>query len=644
MRKVYFLVFFIFIAFSITAQVPQAFKYQAIARDDAGNILPSWDIGLRISIVEKEQDGQAVYVETQQVKSNLYGLITLAIGEGNVMTGDFGSITWGDNKYFIKVEMDINGEQDFKEMGTTQLYAVPYALYAEKAGGIVETERKQLETGRKNPHINLKTNGGNRSGTPNTKFPAKGHSFTNIDYGNLGVGTTTPVEKLEVNGNIKANILFLTDSKGNQWELVIDTTGGFHILDRFAQCGDSLYDFRDGRYYQTVLIGVQCWMADNLNMGDRIDGGTDQTDNGDIEKYCFSNLEIKCDTFGGLYQWNEMMQYTNGFENNGICPQSWHVPTKPEWDVMINLFGGGNFAGGAMKITGTQFWKTPNTGATNSSGFTGLGAGQWDYSTGGFHHIRELGLFWSGTDDGGTNALRIITYHNKILASRTDASQESGFSVRCIKNFECGDSLIDYQDGKKYGTILIGTQCWMSQNLNVGNRINGIDNQIDNGNIEKYCYDDLETNCDEYGGLYQWDEMMQYVTTEGTRGICPEGFHLPTDAEFKVLEGNVDSHFGVGSPEWDPVGDRGFDVGYHLKSTTGWDSGGNGDDYFGFTALPVGFRTYSGVFGNLGGHTTFWLSTENIGSNRTLYFGHNKVNRSPFDKMQGFSVRCLQDE
>jgi len=92
---------------SLFSQAPQAFKYQAVARDEAGNILPNWDIGLKISIVENGSEGQAVYIETQMVTSNLYGLISLVIGEGEVITGDFKLISWGKNRYFIKLEMAV---------------------------------------------------------------------------------------------------------------------------------------------------------------------------------------------------------------------------------------------------------------------------------------------------------------------------------------------------------------------------------------------------------------------------------------------------------------------------------------------------------------------------------------------------------
>jgi len=86
-----------------------------------------------------------------------------------------------------------------------------------------------------------------------------------------------------------------------------------------------------------------------------------------------------------------------------------------------------------------------------------------------------------------------------------------------------------------YSTVQIGSQVWMGENLNVGTRINGVKNQINNDTIEKYCYNDDENNCNVYGGIYLWDEMMQYSTVEGSQGICPTGWHLPSDSEWTVL-------------------------------------------------------------------------------------------------------------
>ena len=90
-------------------------------------------------------------------------------------------------------------------------------------------------------------------------------------------------------------------------------------------------------------------------------------------------------------------------------------------------------------------------------------------------------------------------------------------------------------DNNSYSIVQIGTQVWMAENMNVGVRVGSSQLQTNNGIIEKYCYNDSTENCTKYGGLYQWDEMMQYVTTQGSQGICPAGWHLPTDEEWTTL-------------------------------------------------------------------------------------------------------------
>ena len=93
-------------------------------------------------------------------------------------------------------------------------------------------------------------------------------------------------------------------------------------------CGCAFMDNRDDRWYESVQIGEQCWMAENLNAGIQIDGMNDQTDNDTIEKYCYDNLESNCDHFGGLYQWNEAMLYSVIPGVQGICPDGWYLRMK----------------------------------------------------------------------------------------------------------------------------------------------------------------------------------------------------------------------------------------------------------------------------------------------------------------------------
>ena len=100
-------------------------------------------------------------------------------------------------------------------------------------------------------------------------------------------------------------------------------------------------------------------------------------------------------------------------------------------------------------------------------------------------------------------------------------------------SFTCGNSFTDPRNGQAYNTVQIGDQCWMAENLNIGYMINGTEEMTDNGVIEKYCYDDNPANCDEYGGFYQWNEMIQYMSATGLQGICPEGWRIPSDDEWE---------------------------------------------------------------------------------------------------------------
>jgi uncharacterized protein (TIGR02145 family) len=222
------------------------------------------------------------------------------------------------------------------------------------------------------------------------------------------------------------------------------------------------------------------------------------------------------------------------------------------------------------------------------------------------------------------------------------------YSFQFATNIPCpGTPTVTYE-GQVYNTIQIFSQCWLKENLNVGTMINGSQNQSNNSTIEKYCYDNDPANCNTYGGQYQWDEMMQYQTTQGVQGICPPDWHLPTDEEWKQLEGAVDSQYGYPDPGWDGAGGwRGFDAGLNLKSTNGWYSGGNGADLYGFNALPGGYRYFGGDFMELGLYGPFWASTEfdsYAAWYRSLSSSSDKVYRNEYPNACGISVRCLKDD
>ena len=208
----------------------------------------------------------------------------------------------------------------------------------------------------------------------------------------------------------------------------------------------------------------------------------------------------------------------------------------------------------------------------------------------------------------------------------------------------CGQPFVDPRDGQSYNTVLIGDQCWMAENLNIGVRINANQVSSNNGIIEKYCYDNDPANCDTYGGFYRWDEMLNYNNSQGTQGICPDGWHIPTDEDWNNLEGAFDSQYGIGDPEWNNIGWRGLDAGYNLKSTTSWTGAGNGSNISGFSVLAAGYYDHNRYYDSMGEYATFWTSTtapNGIWIHR-FWDDHNDAHRG-YEFGHGRSVRCIKN-
>ncbi len=244
------------------------------------------------------------------------------------------------------------------------------------------------------------------------------------------------------------------------------------------------------------------------------------------------------------------------------------------------------------------------------------------------------------------NALQVNDYIVRQSGIPDTPEESTTYTFQFATNIPCpGTPTVEYE-GQVYNTIQIFSQCWLKENLNVGTMIQGTEEMTDNGIIEKYCYNNEPDSCAKYGGLYQWNEMMQYSTQQGARGICPPGWHLPTDEEWKVLEGAVDSQYGIGDQEWDGNEYRGTDAGMNLKATSDWYENGNGTDLFGFSGLPGGRRYHDGAFGNIVFSGFWWTPTafnNNYAWYRSLYYENPEANRNSSLKEGGFSVRCLRD-
>jgi uncharacterized protein (TIGR02145 family) len=281
------------------------------------------------------------------------------------------------------------------------------------------------------------------------------------------------------------------------------------------------------------------------------------------------------------------------------------------------------------------------------------------------HGLQECRLDLMKSNEPGEKTLKktenrgfVFSPGDELLLSCQSGGAQSGMILtptnaqqvvfQFASNVPCpGLETVTYE-GKVYNTVQIFGQCWLKENMDIGTMINGSIAQSDNGVIEKYCFQDDPANCEQYGGLYQWSEMMQYINEDNDhRGICPGDWHLPTDMEWMILEGSVDSQYGIGNEFWYHDGNRGFDAGKNLKATQGYQNNGNGTDLYGFTALPGGVHHDDGSFIGKTKYAVFWTGTRSISvfcaTYRLLDYYYDLIYRDAPDRSDAMSVRCIKD-
>jgi uncharacterized protein (TIGR02145 family) len=217
---------------------------------------------------------------------------------------------------------------------------------------------------------------------------------------------------------------------------------------------------------------------------------------------------------------------------------------------------------------------------------------------------------------------------------------DTTFIYNCAPNFgDCGEPVS--HEGYDYTTVQIGEQCWFAENC----RYLPVVSPSNEGNsTDPYYYvygyegTDVEEakatyNYEAYGVLYNWPAVM-------TDGICPSGWHVPSDGEWQTMEISL----GMSESEAAQTGWRGSPVGDYMKSTSGWNNGGNGSNSSGFNGLPGGYR-FSGGF-NLDGSYGYWWSASESGSDsweRELHSSNDDVVRVNSSRYDGFSARCVRD-
>ena len=189
----------------------------------------------------------------------------------------------------------------------------------------------------------------------------------------------------------------------------------------YGQETGSLTDPRDGKVYKTVKIDAQVWMAENLAF--KTESGCSVYD--DIKDY------VK--THGYLYTWEAATK---------ACPDGWHLPSMQNWWFLSNFLGGDEVSGGKLKQIGTTYWESPNTGATNSSGFTALGSGRsGDMAK---EHLGKTTFFWTNVDDDDATSWCGALYSSRGDLALFPVEKKNGFSVRCIKNSAGNEKVFDF--------------------------------------------------------------------------------------------------------------------------------------------------------------------------------------------------------
>lgn len=238
--------------------------------------------------------------------------------------------------------------------------------------------------------------------------------------------------------------------------------------------------------------------------------------------------------------------------------------------------------------------------------------------------------------------LLYVCYNDTMQSGIHDTPEYSqSYMFQFATNIPCpGMPTVEY-GGQVYNTIQICSQCWLKENLNIGTKIDAPDPQTNNDTIEKYCLGNMNTYCNLYGGLYLWAEMMNYSNQGG--GICPEGWHIPDELDWKILEGVADSEYGIGDPVWDGTDWRGYDAGGNLKETglAHWvDPNTGATDAYGFSAIGSGYYVDNEFWG-LYYKGLFW--TAKAANCRNLDWNQARIRKASAPSGFAASVRCIKD-
>lgn len=383
MKKIYIL--FLSFLFTATAwsQSPEKMSYQAVIRDSDENLATNQTVGIQISILQGSASGTAVYVETQQPATNDNGLVTLEIGTGTVVSGDFASIDWSDGPYFLKTETDPTGGSSYSTSGTCELMSVPFALYAQNAGNVFSGEHNDLTF----------------NGTGQSVFIGKGAGTHDdlSDNQNVFTGDSTGFQNTDGHKNTALGFAAFFSNTGGYGNtatgyrsLYYNSNGNYNIASGY----NSMYSNTSGNY--NIAIGGEALFYNTVRSGLVAVG----------HEALHKNAQTISDANDGVNNtavgYRALHNNTVGFSNTGIGNQS-----------LIN-----NTEGGSNTAVGNKTLFSNTTGSIN----TAVGNDAMLYNTSGYSNaaMGHNALFANTTGTHNT-AIGCRTLKNNTTGSRNTA-------------------------------------------------------------------------------------------------------------------------------------------------------------------------------------------------------------------------------